>query len=691
MAKQPNIGNLSSGFRSSNKLNENFDSIKEAFDKTLSRDGSGPNYMEAELDMNSFRVINLPAPVEDNDAARLIDVLIPPDITGIAETADAALETAAEALETADDALAAANSALGLANNRADLTLSNVVAETSRTNLGVDRGTVVRNLVPNTTTTNNAPAIQAALTAAAATEAKLVTLPQGLFYIDADTIKIPEGVTLRGAGRLQTILKLRANQTSQNKFVIECLSNSRLELLTVDGNSPNHAVNKSHDGVGMIYVQGVICTDVGVNDIRGMGWSANSCHNITYVRCYATFTRRPREIAAPGNVPTGSANGSGFWNGAYTNDSFYGKGQLTYLDCVANNNDLDGLESGSAFVTIRGGFYNDNGKNSVNGNLYGALGAAGIYTGETTITGPGGPYGEGHGFIADGVTCTGNTEAGIDCFLTNASLDKCTLLLNGTGGVNLRGSTNGTITRCAIGNNGKNPHTIPFEASNGNLFMLRAAVSIFGPNIGLVIADNAFYDNDGGLQRSGIYYQLQWPGSSLDRCVFSGNAANGSPDGMSNLSMSGSLPASVTNLTMSDRRGFRTQTNSVSTITLTATPSVVAWSPAFTGDNGGIPNISQIRSERTDDATHVSLELSFYLADMGTATGAIRLTLPVAATADVTKPAVVGLMRNDSNSGPLYAATVGPGDTFARFVRSHDSSTTFITAQYYTITLRYRK
>lgn len=68
------LSNLASGFRSSNKLNENFQAIRDAFDNTVSRDGSTPNQMLAPLDMNSQRIINLAAPVNLNDAARLQDI-----------------------------------------------------------------------------------------------------------------------------------------------------------------------------------------------------------------------------------------------------------------------------------------------------------------------------------------------------------------------------------------------------------------------------------------------------------------------------------------------------------------------------------------------------------------------------------------------------------------------------------------
>lgn len=68
------INRLGSGYRSSNALNNDFSLIEEAFDNTLSRDGSGPNEMLAPLDMNSQRILNIAPPVEDTDLVRKQDV-----------------------------------------------------------------------------------------------------------------------------------------------------------------------------------------------------------------------------------------------------------------------------------------------------------------------------------------------------------------------------------------------------------------------------------------------------------------------------------------------------------------------------------------------------------------------------------------------------------------------------------------
>lgn len=52
-------------------LNDNFDSIEDFADNSLSRDGTSPNQMEAQLDMNSNRIINLAGGVDVNDAVTM--------------------------------------------------------------------------------------------------------------------------------------------------------------------------------------------------------------------------------------------------------------------------------------------------------------------------------------------------------------------------------------------------------------------------------------------------------------------------------------------------------------------------------------------------------------------------------------------------------------------------------------------
>jgi len=58
MAKQPNLINITSGYASNTALNSNFAALREALLNTLSRDGSTPNAMNADLDMNGNEIVN---------------------------------------------------------------------------------------------------------------------------------------------------------------------------------------------------------------------------------------------------------------------------------------------------------------------------------------------------------------------------------------------------------------------------------------------------------------------------------------------------------------------------------------------------------------------------------------------------------------------------------------------------------
>jgi hypothetical protein len=58
MAKKPPITTIASGYYSRTALNTNFENLRDKFDNTLSLDGSTPNAMQADLDMNSNDILN---------------------------------------------------------------------------------------------------------------------------------------------------------------------------------------------------------------------------------------------------------------------------------------------------------------------------------------------------------------------------------------------------------------------------------------------------------------------------------------------------------------------------------------------------------------------------------------------------------------------------------------------------------
>lgn len=59
MAKRPTTSTIGSGFYGTTQLNNNFSAINTAFDNTLSRDGSAPNSMNADIDMNNNDILNV--------------------------------------------------------------------------------------------------------------------------------------------------------------------------------------------------------------------------------------------------------------------------------------------------------------------------------------------------------------------------------------------------------------------------------------------------------------------------------------------------------------------------------------------------------------------------------------------------------------------------------------------------------
>lgn len=58
MAKKPTVSTISSGYASNTQLNANFEALRDSFDNTLSLDGSSPNAMGSDLDLNNNDLIN---------------------------------------------------------------------------------------------------------------------------------------------------------------------------------------------------------------------------------------------------------------------------------------------------------------------------------------------------------------------------------------------------------------------------------------------------------------------------------------------------------------------------------------------------------------------------------------------------------------------------------------------------------
>lgn len=79
-----NVADLTQTTTAAAVINNNSATIQTAFDNTLSRDGTSPNQMNSTLDMNSNRILNLPAAVYPSDPVRLADIMgDPPTVAAI--------------------------------------------------------------------------------------------------------------------------------------------------------------------------------------------------------------------------------------------------------------------------------------------------------------------------------------------------------------------------------------------------------------------------------------------------------------------------------------------------------------------------------------------------------------------------------------------------------------------------------
>ena len=133
MTKKPTVTTLQSGFNSTETLNANFEALRDGFDNTLSLDGSTPNAMEADLDLNGNNIIGA-AGLLINGTDYLSDVEAAKAAALVAQAAAELAETNAETAETNAESseTAAASSATASATSATAAATSEGVVESSR-------------------------------------------------------------------------------------------------------------------------------------------------------------------------------------------------------------------------------------------------------------------------------------------------------------------------------------------------------------------------------------------------------------------------------------------------------------------------------------------------------------------------------------------------------------------------------
>ena len=101
MAKKPTVSPIKSGHASITALNANYVALRDAFDNTVSRDGSSPNTMSADLDLNGNDITNVNSITNASGVDVVSAVTTLKNQAAASATAAAASETAAASSQTA--------------------------------------------------------------------------------------------------------------------------------------------------------------------------------------------------------------------------------------------------------------------------------------------------------------------------------------------------------------------------------------------------------------------------------------------------------------------------------------------------------------------------------------------------------------------------------------------------------------
>ena len=119
MAKRPTTTSITTGHASITALNANITALKEGFDNTISRDGSSPNTMSADLDLNGNDLNNVGAlkNTSGQDIVALTQGYMNTANTAATNASNSATASATSASSSATSATSSATSATASANS----------------------------------------------------------------------------------------------------------------------------------------------------------------------------------------------------------------------------------------------------------------------------------------------------------------------------------------------------------------------------------------------------------------------------------------------------------------------------------------------------------------------------------------------------------------------------------------------
>ena len=190
------LTNINSGYQTVAAINSNNDLIEAAIENTLSRDGSTPNTMGANFDMNNHSIINLSPPTTASSAARLIDVQ------------SNSLDASATAQLRIDLGDSSGSTLVGFIQNGAGAT-SRTVQGRLRDSLNITdfyANGVSGVAVDPLGVVDSTLGIQAAIDAASTSGYRTVYIPSGIYKVSAPLVVSISNIAIIGESRSTSII-----------------------------------------------------------------------------------------------------------------------------------------------------------------------------------------------------------------------------------------------------------------------------------------------------------------------------------------------------------------------------------------------------------------------------------------------------------------------------------------------------
>lgn len=302
-----NIANLQNENTVVTAINNNNDLIEAAMENILFRDGTSPNHMESDLDMNSNRIINLPEAGSDTEPVRLIEF---EDAINNLQLGEMAFPLSVGEGGTGKDTLTDTGVIVGNGTDPVHVTAAGVQGSVL-TGVSLNDPIFVLGVVNIKSYTGvgegdevlDTSALQAAVDNP---DIGTIYLPKGEYLLDADGLVMASNKRLVGDGMGLTVIKVAGTPNAgTDPIFANGKSNIIFQDITFDLNGFGTVLDGQYPGSRpFFYIVGgdrITFLRCGVKGFYNAGILTNTTHTVTVKDCVV-------EMAATSNGPTSSGN-----------------------------------------------------------------------------------------------------------------------------------------------------------------------------------------------------------------------------------------------------------------------------------------------------------------------------------------------------------------------------------------------